>query len=734
MRASSVQIGCLVGPLLAVCVGANPLLEGRVLLPSGDPVAGAQVRLFDLTDLRAAPVEGIADESGYFALPLRALPGPSLPERFELGANYPNPFNPSTLMPYQLPAPMHVRLEVFNILGQRIATLVDGERPAGFHTAVWDGTDQSGQAVGAGVYLYRLSGVSVISRSMLLIDGQAGVPSAGSSSRMPSGPEGAEAAPLHGLTVTGPGLVPYVDPDLQVETGMASVSLVVETLAGAPLAKVASGGILGDVNNTQRVDFSDALLIVLYSLDASTVMPNNGDISLGDVNDDGQVDRTDAWTIVAYLNDPSDPSLPSGIGAAAEGEAASLSPNPSTAALDDDGAWHRFTVEATEPVSVVVNPAGTDRRLEITTRSGRGNYCPAESNDDVSREDGQVVYLAGCASGDATVELRRESDGTVLRTYTFEVTGSPADLVVESVSVSAGTLTPGQSFTLQATVRNQGTAAAASAILRYRRSPNAIISTRDTVVATDEVDALDASGTSAESIQLTAPSAGTYYYGACVDRAVGESGGNNCSTAVRVRVEAPAPGLLVQSISASTSTLNSGGSFTLSATVHNQGSAESDVTTLSYYRRSTQDSLRSLVGSAQVDALDPGGTVVKSIRLKPPVGTYDYNACLTPATVESDIDNCSASTRVVVMSDSLTSFPDSLALPDSLGINNPTGFRLPGRLHRGVGTLRLEQADTPAPASQEHRACARLDQLVTIWSQTRHPRYARLRLAMTRVV
>ena len=142
------------------------------------------------------------------------------------------------------------------------------------------------------------------------------------------------------------------------------------------------------------------------------------------------------------------------------GPAASLSPDPSTVTFADDGAWHRFTVEAGEPVSVVANLEGTTPRLEITTRSGRSNFCPAEADDHVSRRDGQRLYLAGCAIGTATVQLRRPSDGTVLNTYTFEVTGSPADLVVQSVSVSDSTVTPRQSFTLTATVRNQGTAGA----------------------------------------------------------------------------------------------------------------------------------------------------------------------------------------------------------------------------------------------------------------------------------
>ena len=86
---------------------------------------------------------------------------------------------------------------------------------------------------------------------------------------------------------------------------------------------MASGGVLGDVDNNEQVDFVDALLVAVYSLDAFIVMPNNGDIALGDIDADGQVARSDALLIAAYLNDPSDPSLPPGIGKAV-GEAASL--------------------------------------------------------------------------------------------------------------------------------------------------------------------------------------------------------------------------------------------------------------------------------------------------------------------------------------------------------------------------------------------------------------------------
>ena len=116
---------------------------------------------------------------------------------------------------------------------------------------------------------------------------------------------------------------------------------------------------------------------------------------------------------------------------------------------------------------------------------------------------------------------------------------SSPDLIVESLSVSDATLTPGQSFTLRATVRNQGNGPSAATTLRYYRSSNATISTSDTEVGTDSVGGLSASNTSTETIGLNAPSsAGTYYYGACVDNVSGESDtDNNCSAGVRVTVQ-----------------------------------------------------------------------------------------------------------------------------------------------------------------------------------------------------
>jgi len=305
-------IGSFIGLVLSVSVGAESLLEGRVRLSSGQPAADVQVRLFDMTDLRRS-VGTTTDETGHFALPLRAFStarSAALPTDFALGQNYPNPFNPSTVIPYQLPAATHVRLEVFNLLGQRLATLVDAERSAGVHTAQWDATDAAGRAVGAGVYIYRLSsGGMTATRRMVLVDGQAGIPAAQGLVRAEVQELVEVDGSVYGLTVSGEGLVAYVNPAFRV--GIDEADIVIEEYGGMPRMKLAADGVLGDVNNDGQVDISDVLYVLLYVMaDSSIILPNNGDISLGDINNDGTVDLADVLLLVQYIDNPSDPTLP----------------------------------------------------------------------------------------------------------------------------------------------------------------------------------------------------------------------------------------------------------------------------------------------------------------------------------------------------------------------------------------------------------------------------------------
>jgi photosystem II stability/assembly factor-like uncharacterized protein len=83
-------------------------------------------------------------------------PGAGVPETYVLDQNYPNPFNPSTTIKYGLPEHATISLKIYNLLGQEVANLYEGEQVAGYHEAVWDGRNISGNIVGSGVYFYRL--------------------------------------------------------------------------------------------------------------------------------------------------------------------------------------------------------------------------------------------------------------------------------------------------------------------------------------------------------------------------------------------------------------------------------------------------------------------------------------------------------------------------------------------------------------------------------------------------
>ena len=87
-----------------------------------------------------------------------------------LEENIPNPFNPSTKIRYSLSQAENVRIEIFNIRGQLVRTLVSGFKDQGNHTVEWNGVDDQGQIVGSGVYFYRLTTDSVSEiRKMLLL-------------------------------------------------------------------------------------------------------------------------------------------------------------------------------------------------------------------------------------------------------------------------------------------------------------------------------------------------------------------------------------------------------------------------------------------------------------------------------------------------------------------------------------------------------------------------------------
>ena len=93
----------------------------------------------------------------------------TLPQAFTLSQNYPNPFNSSTVIRFALPASEEVELAVYNLMGQKVATLVEGVREAGTYTLHWDGRDGHGRALASGVYFYRLQADGQVETRRLLL-------------------------------------------------------------------------------------------------------------------------------------------------------------------------------------------------------------------------------------------------------------------------------------------------------------------------------------------------------------------------------------------------------------------------------------------------------------------------------------------------------------------------------------------------------------------------------------
>jgi N-acetylmuramoyl-L-alanine amidase len=143
----------------------NQILEGTMRVDSFqmtyNDTTGAVKGTIWVDDLRLArPTTGVQD----------VVTVPSRPVTFELHQNYPNPFNAETSIPYRLTESGPVRLQIFNVTGQRVSTLVDEIQSPGIYTVRWDGRDDRGSDVASGIYFCHLqAGSGTRSRKMNLI-------------------------------------------------------------------------------------------------------------------------------------------------------------------------------------------------------------------------------------------------------------------------------------------------------------------------------------------------------------------------------------------------------------------------------------------------------------------------------------------------------------------------------------------------------------------------------------
>jgi len=112
------------------------------------------------------------DGAIFWPHPLTSLPGdePALPARLTLAGAVPNPFNPTTALAFALPQAGRVRLRVYDVRGELVATLLDASLPAGWHSAKWDGRDCQGRSAASGIYFARLEQAEeVVTRKLSLV-------------------------------------------------------------------------------------------------------------------------------------------------------------------------------------------------------------------------------------------------------------------------------------------------------------------------------------------------------------------------------------------------------------------------------------------------------------------------------------------------------------------------------------------------------------------------------------
>ena len=297
------------------------------------------------------------------------------------------------------------------------------------------------------------------------------------------------------------------------------------------------------------------------------------------------------------------------------------------------------------------------------------------------------LTLTSVGAGNATVSVA-VSDGALTATQTLSVsvmeTRSP-DLRVESVRVDKNTIDPGETFQLNAVIKNQGKADTSATPLRYYLSTDATISDTDTEVSATILPIVVVDATRELSTELTAPDTpGIYYYGACVDAVEHESDtNNNCSTAVvvtvlgadlvinSVRVEKPTAHLGEKSrltagikdrgkaaLSETTdqsalSTIAPGETFRFNVGIQNRGKVDSNATTLRYYLSSdnTISDADTEVHTTTLPITAANASRELSTQLTAPdtPGVYYYGVCVDGVAGETDTtNNCSIAVALTV--------------------------------------------------------------------------------------
>ena len=285
---------------------------------------------------------------------------------------------------------------------------------------------------------------------------------------------------------------------------------------------------------------------------------------------------------------------------------------------------------------------------------GGGGTC---GNERIEDEGSVYGWVKASWEGGGTSSTRLRNWLDPGRTGDVAINGIDAErarpnLVVRPTQVSDSTLYAGQTFTLFATVHNEGGGTAQATRLRWYHRPPGRGWTR--FVTSNFVSALWPSQSTSQRFTTTAPSfVGTHRYAACVTSVPMENTGDNCSRSVSVTVRdvAGMPDLVVRNASVSDSTPVVGQQFRLYAEVRNIGTAASETTRLRYWRRPLEGNWELVGDNDYVPPFVPGRRVIYSTLLTAQPGMHEYTACVVPVRGEPSGSNCSRPYLTVTVSD-----------------------------------------------------------------------------------
>ena len=328
------------------------------------------------------------------------------------------------------------------------------------------------------------------------------------------------------------------------------------------------------------------------------------------------------------------------------------------------------TIEATDTpagdgdVGSLEAGASTMLTNMVTVSETAGIYHYGACVDAVSEESDPAN---NCSSGVAVV---------------VAVLAPDPELTVINMRASETSAAPSAMLTLTATVGNTGIRSAPATTLRWYLSADDTIETTDTPAGDEAVSGLESAASVTLMGTVTAPgTAGTHYYGACVDAVPEESDpANNCSAAVAVVVAStsPNPELIVTNMMASHALAAPSGMLTLTATVVNNGGV-SPATTLRWYLSTdgTIGTTDTAAGTGAVGTLEAeaSATLMGTATASMTAGTYYYGACVDAVAEESDTsNNCSSGVRVVVSAPSAGARLEAFEFNLAAGNTEPLGL------------------------------------------------------------